>query len=43
MSHSFAISTARLDGAPTAQTIFIPAMAAFCISSKLARPLNNKM
>ena len=29
MPVSFASSTARLDGAPTAQTIFIPAIAAF--------------
>ena len=41
MLHSFASSTARLDGAPTAATTFIPAIDAFCISSKLALPLNS--
>ena len=38
MSNSFATSTARLDGAPTAATIGIPPISAFCRSSKLARP-----
>ena len=42
MLNSSASCTARLDGAPTAAIIFMPAIAAFCTSSKLARPLNNK-
>ena len=37
-----AISTARLDGAPTAAITGMPAIAAFCTSSKLARPLTTR-
>ena len=36
-----AVSTARLEGAPTAARIGMPAMSAFCTSSKLARLLTN--
>ncbi len=36
-------SIARLDGAPTAQTTGMPAITAFCSSSKLARPLRNRI
>src|SRR5580700_8988095 len=35
---SAASSTARLDGAETAASTGIPAISAFCVSSKLARP-----
>ncbi len=38
-----ASSTARLDGAPTAASTGMPATAAFCTSSKLARPLTSRM
>ena len=38
MPNSTAVSTARLEGAPTAASSGIPATSAFCISSKLARP-----
>ena len=41
MPTSRASSTARLDGAPTAATTGTPAIAAFCTSSKLARPLRK--
>ncbi len=41
MPQSRARSTARLDGAPTAASTGIPAAAAFCTSSKLARPLTS--
>ena len=40
MPAAAARSTARLDGAPTAATIGMPAASAFCTSSKLARPLS---
>ena len=43
MLNSSASSTARLDGAPTAAISGIPAIAAFCTSSKLARPLSNNI
>jgi len=36
-----AVSTARLDGAPTAASTLIPAIRAFCTNSKLARPLTS--
>src|SRR5271166_6796967 len=39
--HSRASSTARLDGAPTAPRTGTPAIAAFCTSSKLTRPLTS--
>ena len=35
-----AVLTARLEGAPTAATMGMPAMTAFCTSSKLVRPLS---
>jgi hypothetical protein len=43
MPVSLANRTARLDGAPTAAIIFIPAIDAFWINSKLALPLSNKI
>src|SRR4051812_21021451 len=43
MLHSCASCTARLEGAPTAATRRMPAMAAFCISSKQALPLSRRM
>ena len=43
MPCSRASSTARLDGAPTAASTGMPATAAFCTSSKLARPLTSRM
>ena len=39
MPTSRASSTARDDGAETAASTGMPAIAAFCVSSKLARPL----
>ena len=36
-------ATARLDGAPTAASNGMPAMTAFCISSKLARPTAHRL
>src|ERR1035438_1358764 len=37
-----AVATARLEGAPTAAITGMPAISAFCTSSKLARPLTNR-
>lgn len=36
-------STARLDGGPMATTIPMPAIEAFCNSSKQARPLSKRI
>ena len=38
LAKALAASIARLDGADTAHTIGIPAIAAFCTISKLTRP-----
>jgi hypothetical protein len=42
MLNSCASCTAKLDGAPTAAMILMPAIAAFCTNSKLALPLSSK-
>ncbi len=43
MSLAAANSTARLEGGPMATTILMPAIEAFCSSSKQARPLSKRM
>ena len=42
MSFSSANATAKLEGAPTAASIGMPAIDAFCTNSKLLLPLTDK-
>ena len=43
MPNETAVSTAKLDGAPTAQMVEMPAIAAFCTNSKLTLPLKSSI